>query len=185
MSKKDDALYALISQMQGQIGKMNDPASNPAQQYLTNQAIGASNWLQKGDYSSLPKGSFFNFQMPTEQNDQYKKLANVSQGGTFALSDAGGRGQAQNMQKQYLSDKFARDASQNYQNNVANAAGNVQNALGQAAGAKTGLDSQIINSMQGLGGVIGQLQNKPGFLSTLLGSAGGILGGLGSMGLGF
>lgn len=185
MSKKDDQLMALINSMNAQISKMNDPASNPAQQYLTNQAISGSNWLQKGDYSSLPKGSFFNFETPVAQNEQYKKLANVSQGGTFALSDMGGMGSAQNLQKQYLTDKFARDASQNYQNNIAGAAGNIQGALGQAAGAKTGLDSQIVNSMQGLGGVIGQMQNKPGFWSSILGASGGILSGLGKQGMGF
>ncbi len=169
MSKKvEKALLAAIQQMQTQINKMNDPASNPAQQYLTNEALDGANWLKKGDYSQMPKGMFFDFKNPVEQNEQYKKLANVNQGGTFALADQTGRGQAQGIQSKYLSDKFARDASQNYQDNIAGAAGNIRAGLGAAAGAKTGLDSQIFGALQGMSGTLQAMPKKTPWWQSLL-----------------
>lgn len=121
--------------------------ANPAQNALTNNALAGNDWLQAGDYSSKPKGQFFDFQMPQQQLEQYKKLANVGQGGTFALgaNGMGGRSAATAQQGQFLQDRFARDASQNYQNNIANMGNNIQNALQQSSGANLqsqGLDLQ-------------------------------------------
>lgn len=169
-SKIEKALLATIQQMQAEIKKMSDPANNPAQQYLTNEAIAGADWLKKGDFSQLPKGMYFDFKNPVEQNEQYKKLANVNQGGTFALADGSGRGDAQGIQSKYLSDKFARDASQNYQDNIANAAGNIRSGLGAAAGAKTGLDQQIFGALQGMSGTLQAMpQKKPWWQSLLSG----------------
>jgi len=182
-SKTEKALLAAIAQMQAQIAKMQEPSSNPAQQYLTNEALAGAEYFKKGDFSQKPKGMFFDYQMPAEQNEQYKKMANISQGGTFALGDSGGQTGAQGIQTKYLSDKFARDASQNYQNNVKDAASNVRGGLGAAAGAKSQNDGQIMSALQGLTGVLGSMPQKTPWWQTLLGSAGGMLGGLGSLGL--
>lgn len=172
-NKKQDAIY---NQLLAAITNMQNPRNNEAQNYLTSSAIEGANFLKNGEYSQLPKGMFFNFQNPTEQLDQYKKFANVNQGGTFALAGGGadqtGRTNATRLQSKYLSDKFARDASQNYQNNVTNAAGQIQGALGQAAGAKGQTDANVINALSGLLG--SQYLNKPSGWGAVLGTIGSI-----------
>lgn len=161
--------------------------ANPAQDALTSSALAGNDWLQKGDYSQLPKGMFFNFQQPAEALDQYKKYANVGQGGTFALAQGnpGGRSAATGLQGQFLQDRFARDASQNYQNNIANAGSQIQSALGQSSGAN--LQSQALdlqgqqvnnNLSQGTLGMLGSLSNsyinKPSIWSSILSAGAGI-----------
>lgn len=151
MSREEKALYA---QLTAAIAAMQNPKTNPAQEYLTQNAIAGADFLKKGDFSQLPKGQFFNFELPAQQNEMYKKYANVNQGGTFALannqSEQGPKSQAQVLQSKYLSDRFARDASQNYQNNISNAAQNITGSLQQASGYQTNLDSNVINSLSGL-----------------------------------
>lgn len=168
---------ALYNQLLAQITALQNPKSNPAQDYLSNQALAGADFLQKGEFSTLPKGMFFDFKMPAAQLDQYKKFANVNQGGTFALSngDNTGRSAASGVQSKYLSDKFARDASQNYQDNITNASGNIQNALAQSAGASSQNSSAIINA---LGGMYNTLVNKPKSPSIW----GGILSAAGQIG---
>ncbi len=147
LSKEEKALYA---QLTAAISHMQDPHSNPAQEYLSNQAIAGADWLNKGDYSQLPKGMFFDFSMPAAQDETYKKLSNVSQGGTFALADSGGRGAATQNQNKYLQDRFARDASQNYQDNISKAAGNIQGGLAQASGANVQNQQGVISALSSL-----------------------------------
>ncbi len=147
MSKEEKALY---SQLTAAIANMQNPKSNPAQDYLTNQALAGANFLQGNDYGTLPKGMFFNFDTPAKSIDQYKKYSNVGQGGTFALADNAGRGQAQQLQGKYLQDKFARDASDNFQNNISNAAGQIQGALGQSSGASSENQINSINALSSL-----------------------------------
>lgn len=177
-SKTEKALMAALAQMQAQITKMGEPSNNPAQQYLTNEALAGADWLKKGDYSQLPKGMFFDFKGPVEQNTQYKKALNVNQGGTFALGDGAGAGQAMGIQKQYLSDKFARDASQNYQDNVSNAATNVRGGLASAAGAKSNNDQAVMSALQGMTGILGSIPQKQPWYSGLMGAVGNIGGAL-------
>lgn len=136
------------------ITSMQNPASNPAQNALTNEALAGADYFKKGDFSTLPKGMSFDFEMPGQEIDRYKKFKNVGKEGTFALGDTGGMGAAFKTQSGYMDDKFARDASQNYQDNIRGASGNVRNMLMQAAGAKSGNDSQIISALQGLYGSI-------------------------------
>ena len=175
---REKALLDLITQMKNEIAAMKDPKNNPAQNYLTQEALAGGEFLKKGEFSSLPKGMFFDFQQPAEEIQQYKKLANVNQGGTFALAgnSAGGMGQAQATQKNYLTDRFARDASQNYQNNISNAAGNIRGALGAAAGAKDDLDSRIISAIHGAGSIAGQLKPSQSKWGSVLGAIGGLGG---------
>lgn len=173
-SKTDKLIQQLIDQQAAWINRMQDPASNPAQKYLTDEALSGAEWLKKGDYSAMPKGMFFDFKSPVEQNEQYKKLLNVNQGGTFSLGDNGGRGEAQNLQNKYLQDKFARDASQNYQDNISGAASNIRSALGATADAKTGLDARVFSAMQGLTGTVASLPQKtPWWQQVLKGAIGG------------
>lgn len=170
-SKTEKALLAAIAQMQSQIAKMQEPANNPAQKYLTDEALAGADWLKKGDYSALPKGMFFDFKMPSEQLDQYKKFSNVNQGGTFALGDNGGQGQRMNIEKQYLSDKFARDASQNYQDNIRGAAQNIRGGLTAAAGAKSQNDTAIMQALQGLTGSLSSMPKQQPWWTSLFGPA--------------
>lgn len=180
MASKTKALLAAIEGMKAQIAKMQEPSQNPAQQFLTNEALTGAEWLKKGDYSQKPAGMFFDFKGPAEQIEQYKKFSNVSQDGTYALAaggggattnDGGGRGEAQNLQNKYLQDKFARDASQNYQDNISNAAGNIRAGLGAAADAKSGLDSRVISAMSGLTGILGSMPQKTPWWQSILGPA--------------
>lgn len=165
-----------MREMMAMIKSMQNPASNPAQNFLTNEAIGAANFMKGGEFGkALPKGMFFNFQQPAEQVKEYEKLANVGKTGTFALGDGGGMGKAMSTQSQFLGDKFARDASQNYQNNIQGAAGQIQNSLGQAAGAKSQNDQAVFSAMQGLGGM--PFMNKPSGWGAALGAIGGLGGG--------
>lgn len=174
--KQEQLLQQQINAMNALIAKMQEPSNNPAQQALTNEALTGAEWLKKGDYSQKPTGMFFDFKDPVQQNEQYKKFANVSQSGTFALSDGGGRGEAQSLQNKFLQDKFARDASQNYQDNVSNSASTIRSALGGVADAKNGLDSRVLTAMQGLTGTIANMPQKTPWWQTLLGSAGSIAG---------
>ena len=143
-SKEEKALYNKIMSL---IDVQMQPQSNPAQDFLTNQALAGADYLNKGDFSSLPKGMYFDFELPSEQLKNYKNLTNAGAEGTFALgADDGG------LQKNYLSDKFARDASLNYQNNIKDASDNIKAGLSQAAGAKSGNDSAIISGLEGMMG---------------------------------
>lgn len=177
MGKKTERMLRdAIAQMQAQIAQMQRPESNPAQQYLTNQALEGAEWMKKGDYSQLPKGMFFDFKTPVEETDRYKKLVNINQGGTFALGDGAGAGKAMKIQNQYLTDKFARDASQNYQDNVSNAGMKIRGGLEQAAGAKSGQDAAVISALQGLTSSLSSMPQKTPWWQTLLGQSGSIVG---------
>lgn len=147
MNKQEKALYA---QLTAAITALQNPKTNPAQDYLSTEAINGANWLKGGDYRSLPKGMFFNFSMPQQDIANYKKLTNVGQGGTFALANNGGRSQAQGLQGQYLGDKFARDRLQGFQDNISGASNRIQGALGQAAGAQSQNQNDVINALQGM-----------------------------------
>ena len=81
-----------------------------------------------------------------------------------------GRSKATDLQGKYLKDRFARDASQNYQNNIAGAGMDIRNALGQAAGAKGQTDASIISALQGLYG--SPALNKPSGWGSVLVMAG-------------
>lgn len=157
---------------------MQNPASNPSQQFLTNQALEGANYFQKGEFSTLPKGMFFDFKMPQEDILKYKKLTNVGQGGTFALArnGEGGRSRAQALQGKYLSDRFARDTMQNYQDNISNASGRVTAGLQQAAGAKSGQDSQVISALQNMYSMMANQPEKKSKWGSILGGIGSIAG---------
>lgn len=167
---------AIFSQLQAQIAAMNNPKSNPAQDYLSTEALAGADYLKKGEFSKLPRGMFFNFQMPAEQINQYKKYADVNQGGTFGLANNGGRSKATALQGQYLKDKFARDAGQNYQNNISDAATNIRGGLAQAAGASSNNASAVTSALGNLYNSIPRYAPKKpfDFGSTI----GGILGAL-------
>ena len=73
-----------------------------------------------------------NLQSTTTTSNKTSLFALAANG---AAGDAmGGRTKATDLQGKYLKDRFARDSSQNYQNNISLAAGNIQGALGQADG---------------------------------------------------
>lgn len=172
MSKQEKQIWA---QLQAAIANLSNPKSNPAQDFLTNEAISAANFIKGGEYGkALPKGMFFDFQMPAQMNEQYKKLANVNQGGTFALAQGneGGKTSAQSLQGKYLADRFARDASQNYQNNISDASSNIRGALGQAAGATSQNQSAVVNA---LGSLYQMAPKKTSPWGSILGVAGGLL----------
>lgn len=180
--KRDQYLDMAIRMMQEQINAMKNPKSNPAQEALTNEALTGYEWLKRGDYAQKPTGMFFDFKNPVEQAEQYKKFANVNQGGTFALGDNAGKGQAQGLQSKYLSDKFARDASQNYQDNISNSAGNIRSALAGAAGQAGDQQAQIASAIGGFGKLVASMPQKtPWWQSLLSGVVGGASGGLGTL----
>ncbi len=132
--------------------------------------------MKKGEYSQLPKGMVFDFQMPAEQMKQYQKAANVGKDGLFALGDDGtGAKGAMATQSKFLGDKFARDSANNFQNNVRGVGDKANMMLGQAAGAKAGNDQAIISALQGL--YSSPALNKPGIGGQILGAIGGIGGG--------
>lgn len=177
-SKAEKRMEAMIAQMQAQISKMSEPKNNPALDFLTNEALSGAEYLKKGDYSQMPKGMFFDYKNPVEQNQQYKKAINVNQGGTFALADNGGAGNAMGLQKQFLSDKFARDSAQNYQDNISNSAGSIRSALGGVASGKGEQDTRIMSAMQGLTGILGAMPEKKKWWESIIGPAAGIAGSL-------
>lgn len=177
MGTRQNQIY---SQLLAAITKLQNPESNQAQNFLTQEAMAGANFLKKGDFSQLPKGMFLDFKMPAEMVNAYKRAINVNQGGTFALAggaggDMGGRTNAQALQSKYLSDKFARDSAQNYQDNISNAAGNIRGALAQSAGATAQNQMGVIGALQGLYG--SPALNKPGIGGQLLGMAGALGGG--------
>lgn len=167
MGKKQDAIY---QQLLAAITALQKPESNPAQNALTQEALSSADYFKKGDFSSMPKGMVFDFKAPQEQMKQYQNLTNVGNEGTFALGADGG--DSQKIAKNYLNDKFARDASQNYQDNISGAANKTKDMLAQAAGAKGQTDNSVISALSSL------YQNMPksnGWLGGLL-SMGGALG---------
>jgi hypothetical protein len=145
MSKEEKALYAKLT---AALDKQANPASNPAQEFLTNQALSGGDFISKGDFRTLPKGMYFNFEMPGEQLQKYRNAVNVGSEGSFALGDGAGAGKAMGLSKQYLVDKFARDSAQNYQNNIAQASANVNQGLQQASGYQTGQQQAVIGALQ-------------------------------------
>jgi len=178
MGKKEDAaIAAQLAQLQAAITQMQNPASNPAQQFLTQQALEGANYFKKGEYSNLPKGMFFDFKMPQEDILKYKKLTNVNQGGTFALAgnNTGGRGSAQALQGKYLSDRFARDTQQNYQDNISNAAKNVQGGLAQAAGHQSQNNAQVVSALSSMYSNMANQPKKPSAWGSVLGAIGRII----------
>jgi hypothetical protein len=92
---------------------------------------------------------FLDFKRPQEQIKQYDNLLNVGNEGTAALADNGSMGNAMALASGYRKDKFARDASQNYQDNISNASANIRGALGQASNYKSGNDATLLGAMQG------------------------------------
>lgn len=181
MGKKEDQaqLAALQAQLMAAINNLTNPKSNPYQDFLGTQAINAANFYNKGEFSSIPKGMgmFYDFSMPAENVERYKKMTNVGQGGTFNLASTGntGRTNAQGMASKYLNDRFARDASQNYQDNVRNAGTRIQSALGQASGASSQMQLGAIDAMNSMYGSLNQRLGQKG------GGIGGLLGGIGSI----
>lgn len=145
--KKEAELKALQDEV---TSLKNVQKSNPAQNFLTTSAIDAANQLKAGDFSQLPKGQFFNFNNPIEEAKQFENFENVGKEGRFALADNGGMTNAFKLAGDFRKNKFARDASQNFQDNVANASANVTTQLGQAAGATNENNMNVINAMTGL-----------------------------------
>lgn len=167
---------ALYNQLIGLINQqINKPAQvNEPQKFLTDKAMQAAKDMETNDFSTMPKNMFFNFQRPAEQKKQYEMLANASQTGTFGLADNGGASKSTQIQTGYMKDKFARDAAQNFQDNIGAGAASVQNALGQASGAemqRIGMDDNRMN------GIISQLSNLYQFKKQA-NSQGGMLGGI-------
>lgn len=169
MGKKQNQIY---SELLAAIKSMQDPKNNPAQDYLTKEALAGADFLKKGEFSQLPKGMFFDFTLPSETIKQYNKFSNVGREGSFALGDTGGQGAAMGLQSKYLGDKFARDASANFQENIRGAAGNIRGGLASAAGAKSGNDQAVISAFQNLLG--SPMLNKPSMLGSILGMAGSL-----------
>ena len=66
MGRKEKEIY---SSLLAAIKNMQNPASNPAQNALTNEALAAADVIKKGDFTHLPKGMFFDFDSPVEQRD--------------------------------------------------------------------------------------------------------------------
>lgn len=178
MGKKEErALQEQLAQLQAAIAKLSNPASNPAQNFLTQQALDGANYFNKGEFSTLPKGMYFDFKTPQEDVEKYKKLTNVNQGGTFALAgnSAGGRGAAQALQGSYLKDRFARDTQQNYQDNISNAAKNVQGGLAQAAGHQSQNNAQVVSALSSMYSSLANQPKKPSAWGSVLGAIGRII----------
>jgi hypothetical protein len=149
-SKDKKKAAKTLEDLTKKIADLSNPESNPAQNYLTQEAIQGAEYFKKGDYSSVPKGMFFNFQSPVDQMKQFDNYSNVGKEGNYALADNEGMGNAISLAGDYRKNLFARDASQNFQNNIAGASDTIRGALGQASGAKGATDASTINALQGL-----------------------------------
>lgn len=158
-----------------EIRNLRNPANNPAQNLLTQDALAAGEQLRKGDFTNLQKGIYLDFDNPAQEREQYQKLANVGREGTFALGGGtgGGEGAARSLdtQAKYLADRFSRDASANFQDNVRSAAARVRDALGQSSGYQQNNQQSIISALSNL---YGSLPKGNGFLGGLLGMVGGL-----------
>ena len=85
-SKQQKRAFAAL---EAAVAKLSQPENNPAQNALTQEALAGADYLKKGDFSSLPKGQYFNFEMPAAQLEKYRNLTNVGNEGTFALGELG------------------------------------------------------------------------------------------------
>ena len=179
MGKQTQALY---NQLIGLINQqMNTkPEVNESQKYLTDQALAAAHQMDTGDFSTLPKNMFFNFSRPAEQKRQYEQLSNASNTGTFALGDTAGMGQANALQSKFMKDRFARDVGENYQNNIASAAGNVQNALAQSSSAEANRIAFEDQRKMGVINALGNLYQQKASQPSGWGAALRMIGNLGS-----
>lgn len=172
MGKKNKIYNELLSELR----KFSSGQTNPAQQQATSEALKGLNFFQKGDYRTLPTGYFFDFKTPAENIELYKRASNVSQDGLFGLGDTTGQGKQLALQRQYLGDKFGRDAAANYEQNIGRAAQGVRESLNQASGASIqtsqiglGTYGNLFNSLnkQGGGGLLGAIgQIGGGILSS-------------------
>lgn len=154
----------VLAELQAAIKAMQNPAANPAQNYLTQSAIEGAEFMKKGDFSQLPKGQFFDFKTPVEDMKQYDRLMNVGNTGTFALGDNEGSGKALALAGDYRKNMFARSAADNYQNNIRGASARIQGGLEQAAGAKGQTDQSVVGALQGL---YRSMPQGGGFMSML------------------
>lgn len=179
MGKQTKALYNQLTALLNK--QMNTPPPvNEPQKYLTDKAMQAAKDMETNNFSTMPKSMFFNFQRPAEQKRQRETLMNAAQTGTFGLADNGGASKATQIQTGYMKDKFARDAAQNFQDNVGAGSAAIQNALGQASGAEAGRIAFEDNRMNG---IISQLNNLYQFKKQMNGeSSGAILGMIGGLG---
>lgn len=182
MGKETKALYAKLTQMLDK--QMNTPPPvNKAQEYLTNQSLQAAKDFETSNFATLPKNMFMNFQRPAEQRQQRELLMNAGTTGTFGLADAGGQTASTRIQNEYLKDRFARDTSQNFQDNIGAAAANIQNALANASGAEAGRIAWEDQRMMGVTGMLSNLYqfkkqtNQQGNLfGTILGAGAQVAG---------
>ena len=55
MSKQEKEIWAKLT---AALDRQMNPASNPAQQFLTNQALAGADYINKGDFRQLPKGQY-------------------------------------------------------------------------------------------------------------------------------
>ena len=170
----------MINDMKNKPAPVNAPES-----YLVNQAMKSAKDMETGDFRTLPKNMFFNFSRPAEEMKQYQMLTNAGATGTFGLADSNGQTKATALQGEYMKDKFARDSAQGFQQNVSNAADNVQNALAGASGMEAqriGFENQremgIMNALSNLYQTQKSVNSQGGIGSMM----GGILGAAGSLG---
>lgn len=172
MGKKEKEAY---NALMAAIRNMQNPASNPAQNALTQEALAAADFFKKGDFTTLPKGYIFDFEDPVKQQEAYKKAINVGNEGVFALGAGTGGGdgaaRAVDTQSKYLSDKFGRDTAQNYQNNISNAGMKTREMLAQSAGANSQNQSAVIGALSSLYGTV---PKGTSWLGGLLGMAGSL-----------
>jgi hypothetical protein len=181
MGKETKQLYQTVIKLLNQQMSQKPPENKPLD-YITQQSIAGADLLKSRDYRNLGKDGnmFFDFQLPAEQQKARAMAYNANQTGTFGLADNAGQGSAAQLASQYLKDKFARDTSQNFQDNIQQAGANIRGGLATAAGGVAGANAQEIARQQAILGQFADLYKfkkgtnqaaSSGILSGIIGGA--------------
>lgn len=179
MGKQTKALYNTLIQMLNEERNRKPPENKPLD-YITQQAIAGADLLKSRDYRNLAKDGnmFFDYQLPAEQQKARAMAYNANQTGTFGLSNNGaGQSKATALQDKFLKDKFARDTSQNFQDNIQQSASNIRGGLATAAGGVADSNSAevnrrmaIMNQFSDLYKFKKQANSQGGMLGSILGA---------------
>lgn len=112
---------------------------------LTGEATGLMDWIKKGDYTSRPKNLFFNYADPAQRQRQREQMMNAGPQGVAALGQ-GANANLLALNKQNLSDTWARDMAGQYESDVSQAGIRAAGMLGDVAGLENAREGMALGS---------------------------------------
>lgn len=149
MSKKQDQLSTqLLNTYLAALSKAQEPSAY--EKAIGDQALGTIDWASKGDYTSAPKGVFFNLADPAERKRQRELITGAGARGTAALGTPNPTALA--LDEENRANQFDEDQAGNYQQEVSGAIGRASGVAGNLAGMDLSRKTAVLGSTAGLAG---------------------------------